>query len=117
MVHCAALRNMAGFLEALLLEIKEVVSLRRRRLLFWAATMVIMLLATSSPAMAQDFEVLGEIDGEPVVFEFECVEEDDDLDGISSEDFWDGIDNDLDGFVDEDDAECDDWVLEDIEAL
>ena len=91
--------------------------MRRIRVVFWAAMMAAMLLATASPAIADDFnsngidddfEVRGEIDGVPVIFEFDvkCAEDDDDFDGVFGEDFLDGLDNDFDGFIDEDDAEC-----------
>ncbi len=86
--------------------------------------MTMMLLATSSPAIADDFgfdddfEVSGEIDGVPVVFEYEveCVEDDDDVDGLFGEDSFDGLDNDFDGSIDEDDLECE-AVLEGIDVV
>ncbi len=85
--------------------------------------MAMMLLATSSPAIADDFgfdddfEVSGEIDGIPVVFEYEveCVEDDNDVDGLFGEDFFDGLHNDFDGSIDEDDVECE-MFLTDIDA-
>ena len=101
--------------------------MRRIRVVFWAAMIATMLLATASPAMADDFnfngidddfEVRGEIGGVPVVFEFdvECVEDDDDFDGVFGEDFLDGLDNDFDSFIDEDDVECA-VLLEDIDVV